>query len=169
MNDFHNKNLTTAHIAGFVGKHTNGELDTIIGLDPAGPLFSERRPEGRINATDARYVECLHTNGGLIGAGIGTAICDADFFPNGGSSQPGCFFNTCSHNRAVALYVESIIDSSFHATRCTTERDASRENCNAGTGFWFGGEPSNSRNRLSGIFHFSTNRNAPFAQGPKRP
>ena len=116
-----------------------------------------------------RYVECLHTNGGLIGAGIGTAICQADFFPNGGSGQPGCWTNTCSHGRAVAFYVESLIDNSFHATRCETERDASRESCNAGTGFWFGGEPSNARFNLTGIFHFRTNRDYPYAQGPVRP
>ena len=97
-----------AHVAGHVGKNVrNGRINSIVGLDPAGPLFSVRNPEGRIDAGDARYVECHHTNGPtllIVGAGIGAPICDADFFPNGGSSQPGCLTNTCSHGRAVDFY-----------------------------------------------------------------
>lgn len=78
-----------------------------VGLDPAGPLFSTRNPESRIDSGDANYVECIHTNGPtllIIGLGIGAGICDADFYPNGGTSQPGCLMNTCSHLRAVDLY-----------------------------------------------------------------
>ncbi|XP_070497851.1 pancreatic triacylglycerol lipase-like [Chironomus tepperi] len=157
-----------AHIAGFIGKNTNSQLDTVIGLDPAGPLFNERNPGGRIDAGDARYVECLHTNGGLLGLGFGAHICQADFFPNGGSSQTGCLTNTCAHLRAVSFYIEAIINNGFHAIRCQTETQASRENCASGGGQWFA-DPNNAANRLSGIFHFSTNRNPPFAQGPFRP
>ncbi|CAG9809625.1 unnamed protein product [Chironomus riparius] len=155
-----------AHIAGFVGKNTFGEINT--GLDPAGPLFSERRPEGRIDSNDAKYVECLHTNGGMMGFGIGTALCQADFFPNGGSSQRGCLTNTCSHLRAVSYYIESIINNGFHSIRCSTELQASRENCDSSQGGQWFADSSNSVNRLNGIFHFATNRNEPFAQGPFR-
>lgn len=35
---------------------------------------------------------------------ISAAIADADFFPNGGSNQPGCTSGGCSHTRAVGLY-----------------------------------------------------------------
>jgi pancreatic triacylglycerol lipase len=76
-------------------------------LDPAGPLFSVRNAAGRLDASDANYVECIHTNGPtlvLVGAGIGAPIGHADFFPNGGTSQPGCLTNTCSHGRAVDFY-----------------------------------------------------------------
>lgn len=97
-----------AHIAGMVGKNTRrGRVQYILGLDPAGPLFSVRNPESRIDANDGVYVECIHTNGptlAIVGLGIGAAICDADYFPNGGQSQPGCLLNTCSHLRAVDLY-----------------------------------------------------------------
>ncbi|KAG5672357.1 hypothetical protein PVAND_002490 [Polypedilum vanderplanki] len=156
-----------AHAAGFVGKNTGGQLFSIIGLDPAGPLFREGRPDGRIDASDARHVECLHTNGGLIGLGIGAHICAADFFPNGGTDQRGCLTNTCSHLRAVTIFVESIQNNGFHSQRCTTETQASRENCNSGGGQWFA-HADNARNNLRGIFHFATNRNPPLAQGPWR-
>lgn len=77
-------------------------------VDPAGPLFSVRNPESRIDASDGVYVECIHTNGPTlgIGLGLGAPICDADYFPNGGRSQPGCLFDTCSHSRAVDFYGE---------------------------------------------------------------
>ncbi len=158
-------------IAGFVGKYTNSQLHTIIGLDPAGPLFSERNPDGRIDAGDAQYVECHHTNGpGLLflGAGIGEHICHADFFPNGGEDQPGCLTNTCSHLRAVTYYIESIISNGFHSRGCDSVRQANRESCSGRNQVWPSGEPSNHNVALRGIFHYSTNRNSPFARGPFR-
>lgn len=71
-----------AHIAGFVGKNVqNGQIGTIIGLEPAGPLFDVNNPATRLAATDAHYVENIHTNG--WGLGIGDPIGHADFYPNG--------------------------------------------------------------------------------------
>lgn len=162
-----------AHISGFAGKALNGQLHTIVGLDPTGPLFQERNPEGRLDAGDAQYVECMHTNGPgplHLGMGIGAHICQADFFPNGGDDQRGCITNTCSHLRAMEYYVESIRRNGFHSTRCDSVFQANRENCNSGGGFWPSGEltPSNHAIRLRGIFHFETNRNAPFSRGPFR-
>lgn len=95
----------TAHMAGLAGKLVRrGRINTIIGLDPAGSLFSVNTPAERLAVGDADYVECLHTNGGAFGFGIGAPIGDADFFPNGGSVQPGCILNSCSHLRAVDLF-----------------------------------------------------------------
>lgn len=81
----------------------------------AGPLFSVNNPAGRLDAGDAEYVECIHTNGPtllIVGAGIGAPIGHADFFPSGGRSQPGCWTNTCSHGRAVTYY--GMIKFSFY-------------------------------------------------------
>jgi pancreatic triacylglycerol lipase len=96
-----------AHIAGHVGKNVRqGKVNTIIGLDPNSLLFSVNNPEERLDAGDAEYVEAIHTNGGFGNFGIGAPIAHADFFPNGGSSQPGCLMNTCSHLRALDYYSE---------------------------------------------------------------
>ena len=74
-----------AHTAGFVGKSVRrGRVNFIIGLDPANLLFSERNPDGRLDAGDADYVEVIHTNGPtvlLTGMGIGRPIGHADFWP----------------------------------------------------------------------------------------
>lgn len=59
---------------GFVGKNVQrGRVKTIIGCDPAGPLFDESNPASRIAATDAEHVECIHTDSRNFG--IGAAIC----------------------------------------------------------------------------------------------
>lgn len=77
--------LLSAHMAGIAGKLVRrGLVNTIIGLDPAGPLFSVNTPSDRLHAGDASYVEAIHTNGGAFGSGIGAPIAHADFFPNGG-------------------------------------------------------------------------------------
>lgn len=92
-------------MAGYVGKNVlRGRINTIIGLDPNSLLFSVNNPAERLAVGDADYVEVVHTNGGFGNAGIGTSIGDADFFPNGGSSQPGCITSTCSHVRAISYY-----------------------------------------------------------------
>lgn len=116
-------------------------------------------------AGDAEYVEAIHTNGGLLGYGIAAVIADADFFVNGGSSQPGCLTNVCSHNRVVDLYVESLLNNRFQSARCNDEREATRENCNSSPQAWMGGEPSNRRFNLRGIFSTPTARSAPHGQG----
>ena len=47
-----------AHIAGITGKNVRrGRINTIIGLDPAGPLFDSNNPSTRLAITDADYVE----------------------------------------------------------------------------------------------------------------
>ncbi|CRK93129.1 CLUMA_CG006483, isoform A [Clunio marinus] len=161
-----------AHIAGMAGKGVRrGRINAIIGLDPAGPLFSVRTPSERLDANDANYVEVIHTNGPtlvLIGAGIGAAIGDADFWPNGGTSQPGCLTNTCSHGRAVDFYVESIRNNAFFALQCPGREDISSRRCVIQPGAWMGGDAINFDKALSGCFYLETNRNSPHAQGPPR-
>lgn len=44
-----------------------GQLERVLALDPAGPLFNLNDPSGRVADTDARYVEVIVTNGGLLG------------------------------------------------------------------------------------------------------
>ena len=63
-------------------------MDTIFGLDPAGPLFNLNDPANRLASGDADYVESVHTD--TVALGIGDAISDVDYYPNGGTNMPGC-------------------------------------------------------------------------------
>ena len=64
---------------------------SVSGLDPASPYYTDRDPEVRLDPTDAKYVDVIHTNLPIIGTE--QRVGHIDFFPNGGSVQPGCFTN----------------------------------------------------------------------------
>lgn len=73
-----------AHIAGLTGKRvTQGRVNTIFALDPAGPLFSMNSPNERFASGDAVYTEGIRTNAG--GMGFVEPLAHADFYPNWGS------------------------------------------------------------------------------------
>ncbi|XP_059608067.1 phospholipase A1 VesT1.02-like [Phlebotomus argentipes] len=157
-----------AHIAGIAGKNTlvRGGISVIVGLDAAFPLFSADRPSERLHNGDARYVESMHTNAGLLG--FDTPLGDASFYPNYGRSQPGCGIDlagNCAHSRAHQFYAESITtDRGFWARPCADFSNILNENCQAiGVETLMGGEPANVNAR--GIFWLRTNSNSPFAMG----
>lgn len=66
------------------------------GLDPASPIFKSQlllQPNRKLDSSDAIYVDVIHTDGsGLFADGFGLlqSLGHADFFPNGGRTQPGC-------------------------------------------------------------------------------
>ncbi|XP_036059337.1 lipase member I [Onychomys torridus] len=100
-----------AHISGFVGKLFNGQLGRITGLDPAGPRFSGKPSDSRLDYTDAKFVDVIHTDSN--GLGILEPLGHIDFYPNGGRKQPGCpttlfsgvNYIKCDHQRAVHLFI----------------------------------------------------------------
>ncbi|XP_072940510.1 pancreatic lipase-related protein 3-like [Epargyreus clarus] len=109
------------HIAGVAGKsikRTTGKLiGRITALDPAGPCFTNVTLDKRLDRTDAEYVDVVHTNAGVLG--LKEPVGHKDFYPNGGSSQPGCILSTCDHTRAWQIYVESIaFPNHFPARKC---------------------------------------------------
>ncbi|XP_067134234.1 pancreatic lipase-related protein 2-like [Centruroides vittatus] len=53
----------SAHAGGYVGKALKN-LGRITGLDPAGPYFQEVSPEVRLDASDAIFVDVIHSNAG---------------------------------------------------------------------------------------------------------
>lgn len=110
-------------LVGMIGKKVkNGRVDTIYGLDPAGPLFTTSKPANRLASTDAEYVEVIHTN--RLELGYAKPLGQADFYPNWGRNQPGCGIDiggSCSHGRAVAFLIEAIkmrSNNQFVPTKC---------------------------------------------------
>ncbi|XP_014247553.1 lipase member I-like [Cimex lectularius] len=154
-----------AHVCGFAGlmlKKKLGLVGRITGLDPALPNFGVAGNDGRLDSSDAEFVDCIHTCGGLWG--VLEPICTSDFYPNGGRVvQPGCHwydFGGCSHSRAHELFTESFItDHEFSAYTCPSLADAFVVKCvNEGA---LMGYPA-SKN-WKGIFYLETNGAFPFS------
>lgn len=82
-----------AQVAGIAGHQLNGDIGRIIGLDPAGWLFTKPTPIGtdeRLDKSDAHFVQCIHTNANYFGIGATMNCGHQDFYPNDGlSPQPG--------------------------------------------------------------------------------
>ncbi|XP_013107012.1 phospholipase A1-like [Stomoxys calcitrans] len=120
-----------AHVAGHTGKNVKkGRVHTVIGLDPALPLFSFLTPSNRLAATDGDYVQAIHTNAGVLG--FLKPIVQGDFYANGGKSQPGCgsdYDGSCSHRRVTTYYAEALTLNNFGAIECKNYLEALAHNC----------------------------------------
>ena len=68
----------------------------MTGLDPAGPFFTLVSSAYRLDDGDASYVDVIHTNAGVAGTIRRTG--HIDFYPNGGTTQPGCLFDGIRNN-----------------------------------------------------------------------
>jgi len=161
-----------AQVAGAAGKRTaRGRVETIVGLDPAGPLFSLDDPSNRLHHTDANYVESIITDGGRLG--FQHPIGHANFYPNWGTSQPGCgpdLTGQCGHGLVRNFMAESINPANiFGATRCRGLDDIRDRNCViSGTSRRMGGEPVQDGPGIVGSVYFlTTNGQSPFAHGPR--
>ncbi len=100
-------------MCGHAGIASNIKFDRISGLDPANQFFENMDPVVRLDKTDAKYVDAIHTSCGSLLTGsfgiiqpVGYALklffkrnsnsylkClfrHIDFYVNGGSFQPGC-------------------------------------------------------------------------------
>jgi len=76
-----------------VGSFFHYTNEPVEALDPAGPLFACGQLGMRLDASDARQVQVLHTNGdSFLKGGMGTMqrLGHVDFYANGGLKQPFC-------------------------------------------------------------------------------
>ncbi|KAL3869627.1 hypothetical protein ACJMK2_042292 [Sinanodonta woodiana] len=130
-----------AHVAGYAGERARG-TGRITGLDVASLFFKGTEPIVRLDASDAEFVDVIHTNG--RGFGMKSSLGHVDFYVNGGLNQPGCenkylnmfmqlFYRqyneigkaiACSHMRVLKLFIESINSNcqfmSYPCQTCTT-------------------------------------------------
>jgi len=187
LNQFHVIGFSMgAHIAGNAGSTVKGTLPRITGLDPAYPFFSLFGTDQRLDITDAEFVDIIHCNSGTVGrildieqlitdfqvtVSYPEAIGHADFYPNGGSSQPGCgiihsggfidFMQSCSHNRAFGYFVESIGSLvGFNALLCDSWEEFKNGSCDSNESVLMG-YPTPETTR--GVFYLATKGERPYA------
>lgn len=121
-----------AHLSGYTGSTLSNDLNVTIGritgLDPAELAFTETDALVRLDPTDAKFVDIIHSDATpfvpKIGLGLFEPIGHVDFYPNGGFNQPDCDrsfwkqknrfvttmfqFFSCSHSRSHMYFTESI-------------------------------------------------------------
>ncbi|XP_053613003.1 inactive pancreatic lipase-related protein 1-like [Plodia interpunctella] len=144
-----------AHIAGIAGRLIGG-VARVTGLDPSqSPI--------KLSITDAKYVEVIHTDasGTVLSNGIGEKLGHADFYPNGGRTQPGCANNECHHNRAWLYFAASIRDKTFNANCCSTISEKDSNTCRLST-LPMGTNRLSKTPCLSGIYRVNTGNTYPF-------
>lgn len=69
-------------------------IGQITGLDPTGGWFEIAEPLARLDPSDAIFVDVIHSDVTRTLANFGEGILkpsgNVDFYPNGGTEQPGC-------------------------------------------------------------------------------
>ncbi|KAH8287083.1 hypothetical protein KR054_002212 [Drosophila jambulina] len=165
-----------AHAAGYAGAVLEGKVEQIIGLDPAGPLFSlpaEVAPKYRLDPGDAQFVQVIHTSGGSLGTSLQCG--HADFYPNGGRApQTNCkmFANlrdmqnsnpiACSHSAAAIFFRQSMDpEYPFVGYECGSYREFSAGYCDGNRRARFG---IHSQRRAQGSFYFRTAPQQPYVE-----
>ncbi|GBM45266.1 Pancreatic lipase-related protein 3 [Araneus ventricosus] len=140
-------------VTGLVGQQF--PVHRITALDPAGVTYTKDTSlVKRLDPGDADIVDVIHTNGGtgLPYLGAYFPMGDADFYVNGGASQPSCsksvwdaakHFNFmfvigvssvpsfCAHSQAIEYYKLSISDfpGKFVAHACNSYKEFKAGNC----------------------------------------
>ena len=157
-----------AHVTNYASTslRPNFTLPRITGLDPAMPLFVTADADNKLDASDAEFVDVIHTNA-LVQGKI-ERCGHVDFYLNGGVFQPGCdayHMFQCSHHRAPEYYAESIRSViGFWGWKCQSYiyylfgmcKPVSEFQAQAG---------EDSRSSYDGMYFLNTNPVSPYALG----
>ncbi|KAL0808826.1 hypothetical protein ABMA28_012503 [Loxostege sticticalis] len=145
------------HMAGVIARHMEGDVAYISALDPA----SRWEASEVVSYRDSLYTEVIHTS--AIATGWGDPLGHVDFYPNGGSTMPGCFLSIiCDHNRSYQYMAESLATGGFNnAVECRNRAEASIGQCTLSRRLHMGGRTP--KTGMTGIYFLRTNRAPPFS------
>ncbi|XP_053606820.1 lipase member H-like isoform X2 [Plodia interpunctella] len=158
-----------SYIAKGFYKRTGIKVSRITAMDPSGPCFKNRGPEGRVDEGDADFVDIIFTN--MDTMGMAAPAGHVNIYVNGGEYQPGHFYwmlcgPFCSHGRSYEIWISSLVNSdAFLAIKCDSVQDARDKKC-------FDRKPMETikvgpktdRN-ARGIYYLSTTNFYPYALG----
>lgn len=106
-----------AHVSGIAAdtydRLTGNAIDTVVGLDPAGPLYeyTNKPLSQRLDPTDATRVVAIHTSSTY---GYDPALADLDLYINWDRwYQPGESSFSGNHSYAYKLYDQLLLGNSF--------------------------------------------------------
>ncbi|XP_072938160.1 pancreatic lipase-related protein 2-like [Epargyreus clarus] len=142
-------------IAGNAGRATGGRPRRVTGLDPVSPMWYTNA--NAIGQNAGQYVEIIHT---YYTRSNSPRIGHVDFYPNGGSSQPGCATSICSHTRSYHLFASTIRTNHLVGRQCANVNEAQANRCTGSATLHMGNSILN-KNAV-GFFGLSTGRNWPF-------
>ncbi|XP_065159167.1 pancreatic lipase-related protein 2 [Atheta coriaria] len=163
-----------AHISGlvanFLDPQLDGKLGRITGLDPTIVFYSAANTTRDLDPSDAHFVDILHTNSGILGQWGPNG--HADFYINGGSSQPGCASDTifktlaCDHTKVTPYFIESIVSKKgFWAYPCPTLISFLLRICDPDESEYVQMGEHVDRRKARGVYYVTTNAHPPFSQG----
>lgn len=101
-----------AHIAGLTSNFIKtGKIGRITGLDPTIIFYMSNNRSRDLDPTDAHFVDVIHTAAGILGQWGPSG--HADFYVNGGTSQPGCASDSIIRKYKVLPCTITSIENNF--------------------------------------------------------
>ncbi|KAI8433148.1 hypothetical protein MSG28_013995 [Choristoneura fumiferana] len=162
---------TVSYIAKNFQLMTGRNISKITALEPSGPCFRSLNPDDRLDASDADFVEVIHTN--IDGYGMAARMGHVDFYVNGGEYQPSeltmypCA-TTCSHFRVLALWIAALKHpDKFLALKCDSIQQARDSECYERVPLETNVMGLRVDKNKPGIFYVSTNKGYPYYLGKK--
>ncbi|XP_034826452.1 phospholipase A1-like [Maniola hyperantus] len=159
---------TVSYIAKNYQQMTGRNISRISALEPAGPCFRTLSPKERLDASDADFVQVIHTN--IDGYGMATRMGHVDFYVNGGEFQPTDLnflpcSATCSHFRVLTYWLSAMKNpDQFIGIKCGSVQEARDAICyNKALSINVMGIHVNVHNH--GIFYLSTSKTYPYYLG----
>lgn len=157
---------TISYIAKNYQQMSGRNISRLTALEPSGPCFRTLTSSERLDASDADFVDVIHTN--IDGFGMATRMGHVDFYINGGEFQPSDIniypcTTTCSHFRSLLLWVLALRNpNSFIAIKCDSIQDARNSNCYDRLPMETNVLGLNTNRNNSGIFYLATGLVLPF-------
>ena len=132
-------------------------------------MFGNARTGERISKRDAKYVQIIHTNAGILG--FVRSIGHADFYTNyAGAWQFGCKgdpISSCSHGRSAEYFAESIkTPQGFRGTTADSYHDFRVGDYNDSPNKIYMGGANVDLNAV-GKYYLYTNSDEPYARFSK--